>query len=357
MFSTFDECISVLISIITRKNNISLTVGQMQNFQWTNSYTWIIIFLVFIFIIASIYVSKIYLNFPQWISSGIATLKGMFGGTATTTITGNNELDKAIETAGYSYDPKQDIFYSRMYAWQRKMGYCRLYDELAAPLGMIIDCEPIYFEYDGKRWLIEFWKGQYDLTTGCEIGVYTTTGPDLNIPGVFEGTFYNCARDSERLKMAVTLKKNGKILFTREDKHWWLTGFKLGEFSEPWELTMDLSITLKDEVMCNVFVKGLKKVGYLDNEITIMGNTVSLNFNSPRTPQSVSRTTETDWITQKKNKLLCDKYQEVTGPYDNFPDKIKAIEEQAPEVFKEIINIGKIKGLFKDYEKIQDYLH
>jgi len=58
--------------------------------------------------------------------------------------TGNDELDKAIEIAGYSYDPKQDIFYSTMDPWQRDIGYCRLYDELAAPLGMIIDCEPIY---------------------------------------------------------------------------------------------------------------------------------------------------------------------------------------------------------------------
>ncbi len=37
--------------------------------------------------------------------------------------TGNAELDKAIEIAGYSYDPKQDIFYSTMDPWQRNVGY------------------------------------------------------------------------------------------------------------------------------------------------------------------------------------------------------------------------------------------
>ena len=66
---------------------------------------------------------------------------------------------------------------------------------------MIIDCEPINFEYNGKKWLIEFWKGQYDLTTGCEIGVYKAVGPDLDMQGFFNGTFYNCVSDEERLQM------------------------------------------------------------------------------------------------------------------------------------------------------------
>ena len=81
-------------------------------------------------------------------------------------------LEEIIHNLGYGYDKWQDIFYSKLNGWQRDMGYCRLYDEVAAPMSMIIDCEPIYFEYDNKKWLIEFWKGQYGMTTGCEVGVY-----------------------------------------------------------------------------------------------------------------------------------------------------------------------------------------
>ncbi|HUS89877.1 MAG TPA: DUF4474 domain-containing protein, partial [Desulfosporosinus sp.] len=128
--------------------------------------------------------------------------------------TGNDELDKAIEIAGYSYDQKQDIFYSIMDPWQRDIGYCRLYDELAAPLGMIIDCEPIHFEYLEKKWMIGFWKGQYDLVTGAEIGVYTRA-VDLNILGFFSGAYYDCVSNTDLLKMSYTLKKNGNTLFTR----------------------------------------------------------------------------------------------------------------------------------------------
>ena len=315
------------------------------------------IVVVFILIFIGIYFPGIYNRSIKYISFLMMILKTNIGGTDVGKVTGNEELDKALETAGYSYDKKQDIFYSNMDAWQRNMGYCRLYDEAAAPLGMIIDCEPIYFEYDGKRWLIEFWKGQYDLTTGCEIGVYTTTEPDINIQGVFKGAFYNCASDADQLQMSLILKKNGKTLFTRKDKHWWLTGFKLGEFSEPSELAVDLIITLKDEIMRNAFLRGVEQAGYLKNEISTNGNTIGLKFNKPRSEQPSSRTPETDWIIQRKNKLMCDNFQEITKEYDNLPDKIKAIQEQSPEIYEKTINIGKPEYLFKIHEKIKNYLN
>lgn len=265
-------------------------------------------------------------------------------------------LFEEIEAAGYSYDPKQDIFYSNMHSWQRNMGYCRLYDEAIAPLGMIVDCEPINFVYGGKKWLIELWKGQYVMTTGGEIGVYTTDRPDLNIPGFFSGTFYHCASNTDMLSMSYTLVKNNEVLFKRKDKHWWLTGFKLGEFSEPSELTMYLTIVLKNEIMRNAFVRGLKKAGYIENEIFIDGNAVGLVFDKAHSPKPITRITETDRLTQRKNKLLCDKYQKITRAYVNFPDKMNAIREQSPEIYDAILNIGKNKKVFEIYRKIKNYL-
>jgi hypothetical protein len=104
------------------------------------------------------------------------------------------------------------------------------------------------------------------------------------------------------------LKKKGKTMFTREDYHWWLTGFKLGEFSYPSELIMDSKITFKEVGMLNEFVKGLKNAGYSSNEFTVLGTSVSLKFNKPHTPQPISRTPEMDWVMQWKNNLLCDKF-------------------------------------------------
>lgn len=260
--------------------------------------------------------------------------------------TGNDELDEAVEIAGYAYDPKQDIFYSTMDPWQRHIGYCRLYDEAAALMGMIIDCEPINFEYRGKKWVVELWKGQYDLVAGCEIGVYKEER-NLNIPGIFTGTFYTSVSNAERLQMSYVLKKNGKVLFTRQGKHWWLTGFKLGEFAEPSELTMDINITLLNETMRDAFVNGLRSAGYLDDVFAVYANTVSFTFDVPHTPQPMTRTPETDRLLQEKNRLLCEMYREVTGPYSSIQDKVKAVEEQSPEIYRKILAIGKTKKLYE----------
>jgi hypothetical protein len=269
-------------------------------------------------------------------------------------IKSESPIDKGIEIAGYGYDLEQDIFYSNMNAWQRNMGYNRLYDEASAPFGMIVDCEPIYFEYKDKIWLIELWKGQYDLNTGCEVGVYIADKPILNIPEVYKFMFYNCASDEERLTMSFSLKKNGTTLFSRDDKHWWLAGFKLGEYSEPSELIMYLNITLKDEPMCKAFVEELKNIGYIENkEFIVNGNTVGLTFDKPHTPQPITRTEQTDKIIQIKNKALCDKYNDITKIYNNVADKINAIQKQAPEIYAEIVDKATLRKYLRSMKNTE----
>ncbi len=263
-------------------------------------------------------------------------------------ISSPHPIDKGIEMAGYEYDAEQDIFVCNMNPWQRNMGYSRLYDEAMAPFGMIVDCEPIYFEYNNKIWLVELWKGQYDLNTGCEIGVYTVDKPLLNIPEVYKYMFYNCASDEERLTMSFTLKKNGKILFSRDERHWWLAGFKLGEYSEPSELTMNVNITFKNNVMRDAFISGLIDAGYSGNEYVVNGNTLGLTFDKPHTPQPITRIEETDKIIQKKNKILCDRYNDIAKVYDNFADKINGIKKQAPDIYAEIIDKAALRTHFRN---------
>ena len=221
---------------------------------------------------------------------------------------------------------------------------------------MIVDCEPVCFEYDGRIWMIEFWKGQYDLTTGCEVGVYIAEEPYLKIPGIFSGYFYNCARDGDLLRMSLILKKNGKKLFHRSGKHWWLTGFRLGEFSETWELTMDIGITLKNSAMCDAFVKALKEAGYQDGEIKRNRSTVKLRYDKPRARQPFSRTDDSDWLIQRKNELLCEIFRKATESFHKMPDKIQAIQDQFPELYGYIENIGKNAHLYSQYEVLKKYM-
>lgn len=258
---------------------------------------------------------------------------------------------------GYSYDREQDMFYTNLDSWQRKYGYCRLYDETTALSGMIVDCEPVYFDYGNKRWLIEFWKGQYDIATGFEIGVYNTDKSDIDIPGVFSGTFFNSAQNDELLYLSGELYKNSKLLMKNKGMHWWLTGFRLGEFSDPGELELYIKITLKDPLMLQEFIKGLWNIAYSGADLTINGNTVGLLFGRPHTPQPYTRTNKIETITQWKNKFLCDTFNELTGTSKTTPQKIYRVRRLDDEIYRRIKDMGKSKKTLDVYKKIETYLN
>lgn len=99
----------------------------------------------------------------------------------------------AVVAAGFNYDPGQDIIYSRMDAIQKKLGYCWKYDEGAAVISMIIDCEPICFTYGGAKWMIELWKGQYGIETGAEVGVYKQGSGIVSAAADYLANWYKCA--------------------------------------------------------------------------------------------------------------------------------------------------------------------
>lgn len=265
-------------------------------------------------------------------------------------------LDTDLKPFGFAYYPDQDYFYSIMYGWQSEVGYCQAYDEGSAALSMIIDCEPVYFKYGGKKWLIEFWKGQYGMTSGCEIGIYTTTGPILNIPGVFNGTFYFCAEAEDHLPLAFTLRKNGRVLFHRNELHWWLTGFRLGEFSWPDELSVDIDITLKDEEMRDAFIGGLLKTGYSMGELSVRNNTVSLVYGTPHSKQPSTRNPYIENYMQNNNMRNCEAYNIGTRTYNNTVDRLNYVRYAAPKLYHKIINIGNTKELFKGYDLFRRFL-
>ncbi|SFU81166.1 protein of unknown function [Clostridium sp. DSM 8431] len=255
------------------------------------------------------------------------------------------------------FDIKNDIVFSSMYAPQRQFGYCRLYDELAPLLGMKIDCEPVYFQYDGKRWLIEFWKGQYGLETGAEIGVYVTDKEDINIPGVFSGTFYESISDEELLKMEYTLMKNENLLIRRKEKHWWLTGFDVGTFSDTDELSLEIKITFPSLDMQKAFIEGLYQVGYNTNDIIKRGKVVKLIFTKPKTNQLNKFNKIYLKFIQMKNKFYCKLFNFVTRDFTRTIDKIDFLMIYYPALFKVIIRFADKKNLNKLYGYLQDYIN
>ncbi len=179
------------------------------------------------------------------------------------------------EFAGYRYEPNGDYYYTDdKSCWQKNAGYNEVYDNMAPMAGMFIDQVRIRFNYGGKDWMIQFWKGQYGfLLVGAEIGVYTAPG------GTYKGNtsdvnHYNCADKEDWLNMQLdcywSKNNNGqyKKIFTREyGKYWWATGFVKGQLTKytipKTELKVKGRITFKSTEMANLFVYGLRDAGFV----------------------------------------------------------------------------------------------
>ena len=266
------------------------------------------------------------------------------------------DINEALNLYGFLFDLQQDIVYSSMYPPQRKLGYCSLYDELAPSLNIIIDCEPIYFQYDGRRWLIEFWKGQYGMTTGGEVGVYVTDKKDIDIPGVFTGTFYESVSDYELLQMQYILKKEENQLIQREEKHWWLTGFDVGIFSKPEQLSLEIQIIFPYWNMQKAFISGLDYAGYKANDVTIDGRMVKIVFTSPKTKQPQKYNKLIVACIQILNRFYCNLFNLVTKDFTRTIDKIDFLRIYYPILFRLIANSNRSKKIEKLYEDIQKSL-
>ena len=78
-------------------------------------------------------------------------------------------LDNLIKPFGYEYESTQDIFMTRQDAPQKLFGYTSVYDHSAPYFNMVYDYETIYFDYNNRTWMVEMWKGQYGINSGCEL--------------------------------------------------------------------------------------------------------------------------------------------------------------------------------------------
>ncbi len=244
-----------------------------------------------------------------------------------------DKLDEMLRPFGFLYDPGQDIIYSKLHPWQRELGYEKAFDEGAVLLSMVIDCEPVYFEYEGKMWLIEFWKGQYGMTTGAEIGVYKAEKPEDFKPGDEKKLHYDSVTDDEVIRMQYVLYHREEELFRRNAFHWWLTGFEPGLFSRPEELEMCIKLVFPTEEMCYAFHKGLVTIGYRAVKSYITGNSVTLYYNQPKTKQPKRKKKCLRILAQYNNKRNCRLYQRRTKMFETDLDKITFIRYRYPMLY------------------------
>ncbi len=229
-------------------------------------------------------------------------------------------LNQIMEPFGFCYSPSQDIITSRTDAWQKKFGYCALYDKTAVHFSMVFDCEPIYFNYNNRTWMFEFWKGQYGISTGGEIGLYCADR--VLSPWEYDKTLFHGISDKELMPVTMTAYYKGSPLFTACQPQWWLTGFCPGRFCWPGDLALRVSITFKSENMMYCFLTSLVQSGYIKCGISICDMTVSFMFARPFSHQPCCKTCLSARWAQFKNRLFCKLYMWVTRPFKCTLDKI-----------------------------------
>lgn len=168
--------------------------------------------------------------------------------------------NEILEAFGYKYDPVQDIYYTDVEAWQRNFGFADIYDNAAAYTNMWYKTLKIDFEYDGLLWRLQWWKGQYGVLEGAELGVYTKKPENKDF------SFYKCADDENLLEMHfdyyhdVNDYNAAEPLFSRyEQQHWWITGFKFG-VCNPTKNVVKATIIAKDAKMADSIEAGLQNL-------------------------------------------------------------------------------------------------
>ena len=193
------------------------------------------------------------------------------------------------------------------------------------------------------------------MCTGAEVGIFCTQEEDIFVPGEFQGTFYKSVSDEDRLYIAYYLKRRGEVLCYQKGLHWRLSAFKLGMFSEPSELTMDIKITFPDAGMCEAFQEALFEAGYTQSEIVAGYRTMFVKFRQPHTRQPVTRTVEGARVTQRHNRLYVRAYRYLTRNYSWTPDKLCYLKAFLPNVFRTVIRLGQGRERYREYANIRFY--
>lgn len=250
-------------------------------------------------------------------------------------------LNRIIEPFGYSYNAKQDIFSTTTDAWQRKFGYRESYNRYAPRFNMVFDNEPIYFNYNKRTWLIEFWKGQYGINTGGEVGIYYSDS--IVAPEKRDSTLFNCAEASDMLPINIQLLKNDCTVGILEKRHWWLTIFDMGSYCEPDMLSMNIGITFPNADMMRSFITAMLKKGYRMNDFCIRGLRVNFLYNSGSACSLPLRRLLACRFAQWKNRIFCRLYLWITKPFCSSCDRVLCLYYYIPFAFRRMFTVRRYK--------------
>lgn len=245
-------------------------------------------------------------------------------------------LNELASPFGFAYLQEEDVFTGKIDAWQRKSGYEALFDKAAAHFHMIFDAFPVYFDYEGRTWLIEFWKGQYGINTGAEVGVYHA---DRIVPKEErEKEHFQAVDDGEMPLISYCLEKKKKRMYGMKWNHWWLASFRMGEFSHPKDLQLMTVLTFQNPQLAKRFYEGIQESGCGESKFRLACNEVHLRMDWSDRHGFFSRLYRS--FIQLQNKLCCLLYGLVTHPFHCTVDKLLFLYFLFPRCFRKMLQIS-----------------
>ena len=250
-------------------------------------------------------------------------------------------LNELLAPFGFTYLPAKNILSSRLDAWQRDFGYRAAFDKTAPGFHMVLDCEPVYFNYRDQTWLIEFWKGQYGINIGAEIGIYQAGS--LIPPGQYDKTLFSSVPDTMLFPVSMEVYHKGSLLFTHHQSHWWLTGFRMGMYCEPEDIVLETAVTFPDSTMLKSFIEALLHMGHSERELAVEHLTVYFTFSVPLSSQPRSIFHLRSRISQWKNRIFCSLYHRCTLPFSCTLDQLLYLYYLVPSAFRHMLRFKRNK--------------
>ncbi len=174
-----------------------------------------------------------------------------------------------IQLLGFECSVYDLMIYATVNCWMRNFGFCFFYDFFCYTTPFFnYETRRFKFDYDGKEWMVQAWKGNYLISNGAEVGIYNRDEECF-------GTFYNCYDST--LPMTLKLSCGDEVIYDIEKEHWWINGFKLGkELYAPDEMKLEFSVSMPNAEMAQAFAEAVNNHYKHDAECTLNENTVSV---------------------------------------------------------------------------------
>lgn len=224
----------------------------------------------------------------------------------------------------FEYDGENSIIFATQNYWDKKIYESDIYNNISQQPCMSSDYEAVKFESGGKKYLAAFWKGQYYLSSGGEIGIYMLDSSGEYVP--VDGT--------EGIRVKLALHASGVKLAEKETQGGWLTMYKIGINTPKRSLKLDITINFSDKDMLESLAAALSSLKYT---ATVNENAISFQLTTPKLKQTYLYKAP-DRIWEEVITKLFSIYDEieiqgeVESKYDIFKDRLPVLSKKLLDI-------------------------